>query len=674
MGQDMIFNKLTLVNVGNFAGTHVFNLRQKDNAKEPQPIILFGGLNGAGKTTIFDAIKLCLYGPEMFGSISTAKYHDYLRKKIHSSKTSVLQPSFASIALMFDYTHQGKVCTYRVERYWEIREHKIYESLRVTRNGRSLDDVEGESWQDFIKEIIPPGLSQLFFFDGEKIQKMMSTDSSEQLRKSIFALLGLDLVERLQADLKIYRSKHLRETRNENYRLELDELEGQLSDVGAEIKKVNDDKAGLQTAIDQLTDRIATYQDKVAAQGEGYYRKRVSQEDRRRKLEHELDAIKERLRELAAGLLPVAIAATVSLKLKGQLETERSQKAATLLADSLDRKCQELLARVDSPDFLADLSVQSSVLKSLKDAVKSELASLFTNPDSGESAPEVFGFSEKQTSDVLLAIDTALTAIPEEMTSLSGRYEATFRELQYTVSFLNKVPEEELIQPMYEQLASLNMELGGLTGKQAAMDAQLSELTNRRNEIERWIVQLERKLAEASDLDERLQTVLKVECVLNEYHRQLARQKIYALQEEFTTIFKMLHRKEDMIAAVKIDPDTFSVTLYDRQGAEISVSSLSSGELEIYAMSMLWALARTSGQKLPFIVDTPLARLDSKHRDNLIEFFFPYASHQMMIFSTNTEVDQQYFDQLEPEIAQAYNLEYCEESKSTVAKEGYFWN
>jgi DNA sulfur modification protein DndD len=116
------------------------------------------------------------------------------------------------------------------------------------------------------------------------------------------------------------------------------------------------------------------------------------------------------------------------------------------------------------------------------------------------------------------------------------------------------------------------------------------------------------------------------------------------------------------------------VTLYDRKDNVINKGSLSSGELEIYAMSMLWALAKTSGQKLPFIVDTPLARLDSKHRDNLVELFFPYASNQMMIFSTNTEVDQQYFDQLEPFIGQAYNLEYCEESKSTVVKEGYFWN
>jgi len=669
----MIFNKLTVTNVGNFAGKCEFNLRGA-NTNERRPIVLFGGLNGAGKTTIFDAIKLCLYGPEMFGSISVAKYQEHLRQKIHSSKVTALQPNHAAIALEFDYAHLGAVFTYRVERFWELAGQKVSETLNITRNGKSLDDVERDAWQDFIKEIIPLGLSQLFFFDGEKIQKMMSDDNSEELRKSILSLLGLDLVDRLQADLKIYRSKFLQEAKNSAYSRELTEHEEQMTLLDDEIRRVNDEKANLQSSIDHLAARISVYRDKIAAQGEGYYRNRVSLEEKKRALEHEIDGIKDKLRDMAAGLLPVAIAAAYALKVKHQVEYENRHKASVLLADRLDSKCREMLAQIDSKDFLANVNVTASALKHIKKQLRVELTSLFMVQECQEPASEVFGFSQKQTIEILQAIDTALTSLPTEITALTVRYESTFKELQNTITFLNKVPDEEFIQPMYETLDGLNIELGGLTEKQANLDEQLAELTNRRSELERWIVNLEKKIADSCELDERLQTVLKVEHVLAKYHRQLAKQKIYALQEEFTTIFKMLHRKEDMIAKVKIDPQTFAVSLFDQQGAAISTGSLSSGELEIYAMSMLWALAKTSGQKLPFIVDTPLARLDSKHRDNLVDLFFPFASHQMMIFSTNTEVDQQYFDQLEPNIAQAYNLEYSEESKSTVVKEGYFWN
>lgn len=670
----MVFNKLTITNVGNFAGTHEFVLKVQGGTGELRPIVLFGGLNGAGKTTVFDAIKLCLYGSDVFGSISVAKYHEYLRQKIHNSKVTVLQPTQAAISIEFDYTHLGAVCTYRVERFWEVVGQRIVEVLSVTRNGKQLDDVERGAWQDFIKEIIPLGLSQLFFFDGEKIQKMMSDDSSDELRKSILSLLGLDLVERLRADLKIYRSKFLQEANSSAYAQEMSELEELKALNTDDIHRINNEKAGLQCSIDQLAGRIATYRDKIAAQGEGYYRNRVNLEEKKRAIENEIEDIKDKLRELAAGLLPVAVAATYALKVKRQVESENKYKAAILLADNLDDKCREILTRIDSEDFLARIGVNASNLKKIKKRLKDETASLFAIRENCEPTNEVFGFSQKQTIEILQAIDSAHTTIPDEITTLTARYEVRYRELQDTVSFLNKVPDEEFIQPMYETLNSLNVEFGGLTEKRANLDDQLAELTNKRSELDRRIGQLERKIASLCESDERLQTVLKVENVLVEYHRQLAKHKIYALQEEFTTIFKMLHRKEDMIAKVKVDPQSFAVTLYDRRNSIISKGSLSSGELEIYAMSMLWALAKISGQKLPFIVDTPLARLDSKHRDNLVDLFFPYASHQMIIFSTNTEVDQRYFDQLEPNIAKAYNIEYSEEHKSTVVKEGYFWN
>src|SRR6266702_1398706 len=126
----MIFNKLCVTNLGNFAGQHNFYLRSAD-AKAVKPVILFGGLNGAGKTTIFDAIKLCLYGPEMFGAVSVAKYHEYLKQKIHSSKTTVVQPNCAAIAIEFEYARLGTVSTYQVERMWEISGQKVLETLSV---------------------------------------------------------------------------------------------------------------------------------------------------------------------------------------------------------------------------------------------------------------------------------------------------------------------------------------------------------------------------------------------------------------------------------------------------------------------------------------------------------------------------------------------------------------
>jgi len=669
----MIFNKLTVTNLGNFSGTHVLRLRPSDS-KAFKPIILFGGLNGAGKTTIFDAIKLCLYGSEMLGSIGSAKYQEYLKQKIHHSKVTIVQPNNASIAVEFAYAHQGTTSSYQVERMWETSGQKIIETLTIEKNGLLLDDVEKDCWQDFIKEIIPLGLSQLFFFDGEKIQRMMSDDSNEELKRSILALLGLDLVERLQADLKIYRSKHLKAASTESFTLEISDLDDQKEEIDDKIRMILDDRACQENSIQQLSARIADYRDKMAAQGEGYYRNRVSLEEKKSSLEYEIDSIKDKLRELAAGLLPLAIASSYALKLKKQIEDESKYKSNTLLSESLKKKHCDMLAVIDSSGFLKIDGLNSGMLRKVKAKLKTEIEMLFSVETKQEKQPEIFGFSQKQAMEILGLIDKAINTIPSEMAVLTDLYEMKFRELQDVVAQLSKVPDDDFIKPMYETLDTLNMELGGLTEKRAALDAQHTELINTRNELERRIEQLNTRMKASYELDERQQLVLKVEKVLAKYHLHLARQKILGLQEEFTKLFKVLHRKDDLISRIKIDPETFQVALYDRKDTVINKNSLSSGELEIYAMSMLWALAKTSGQKLPFIVDTPLARLDSKHRDNLVELFFPHASHQMMIFSTNTEVDQQYFDRLRPYVSHAYNLEYCEESKSTVVKEGYFWN
>ena len=68
-----------------------------------------------------------------------------------------------------------------------------------------------------------------------------------------------------------------------------------------------------------------------------------------------------------------------------------------------------------------------------------------------------------------------------------------------------------------------------------------------------------------------------------------------------------------------------------------------------------------------------MGRLDSAHRGQLVNRYFPHASHQVIILSTDTEVERSYFEQLEPSIARAYHLRYDDISKRTVVEEGYFW-
>ena len=91
-------------------------------------------------------------------------------------------------------------------------------------------------------------------------------------------------------------------------------------------------------------------------------------------------------------------------------------------------------------------------------------------------------------------------------------------------------------------------------------------------------------------------------------------------------------------------------------------------------LEVVWGLAKTSGRPLPFMIDTPLARLDDEHRESLVEKFYPYASHQLIIFSTNSEINKEFYPKLEPHIERSFVLQYDSEKGKSVKHDNYFFN
>ncbi len=665
----MQFNHLTIENVGNFLGRHEFVLTSTKN----RPITLFGGLNGAGKTTVFEAIKLCLYGSEMFGAISTANYHKYLKEKIHKSKLTALPINSATIELEFEYVDFGGPNQFQVTRSWQLAGKAVKENFNIKKNGLPLDEIEKEYFQDYVKEMIPLGLSELFFFDGEKIRRMMSDDKSQELRSSILSLLGLDVVERLQADLKIYRSKHLQERKSQSPVNKLQLYENKKAGLYEKIKELEICSASLENPLKKIDAKLARFKNKMAAQGEGYFKNRVANEERKKTLEKALNQIRDKLRELSSGYLPVVVASVYAEKLKAQVQKENECRSKGILSAALTDKREELLKFVSGESLFEDFELPNNSVDIFKKGLSKKINTLFDIDSDSSMVEEVFGFSEKQTVEILSALESAQSNLPIQIRKFTDKYETLYRELQDIVAQLDRTPDEDFIQPMYETLQELEKERGATYRQKEELVTQIDAFRHDISELDRTIESINKKITANEKLSERLEKVTKVQSVLEKYYKELTRRKISLLQDEFSKAFNLLHRKEDMISRVEIDPDTCVVSIYDTIGVKVKRSTLSSGELEIYAISMLWALAKTSGQQLPFIIDTPLARLDSKHRDNLIQHFFPVASHQVMVFSTNTEVDQQYFDLLQPYISQSYNLDFNEITQRTVVKEGYFW-
>lgn len=126
------------------------------------------------------------------------------------------------------------------------------------------------------------------------------------------------------------------------------------------------------------------------------------------------------------------------------------------------------------------------------------------------------------------------------------------------------------------------------------------------------------------------------------------------------------------MSKISVDPDTLDVTIFDIEGNELLKNQLSAGEQQMFAVSIVWALALTSGYKAPVIIDTPMARLDSENRANFVKNYLPAASSQVVVLSTDEEIIGRYHDMIRSNVIDYYTLQYREDEQCTSIINGYF--
>src|SRR6266566_3909054 len=288
----MILTELSVENFGVFRGKHVFDLRIVEDQK---PIIIFGGRNGAGKTTLFEGIKLCLYGPNFRGSrLPKPEYQQYLRSRIHH-RLGLAASEGSSVSLEFEHVHQGRSSTYSVRRHWTESSGKIYEALDVSRNGKPLDDVSEQQAQDFLIDLIPLGLSKLFFFDGELIQKLAEDQpDNRNLIDAFNSLLGVDVLKHLQTDIRIHLSKKAGELASPTQSYEMLVEEERALELDANTVRQN--VAQKQSEVDQLMSEIERREHELASDGGGFADRRLYLREKKVDAQTEITTLEGTLR------------------------------------------------------------------------------------------------------------------------------------------------------------------------------------------------------------------------------------------------------------------------------------------------------------------------------------------------------------------------------------------
>ena len=200
----MIFDEIILENFGVYKGRHAITLAPRTPDKS---IILFGGLNGGGKTTLLDAFRLVFHGKlARCASRNGLGYTDFLRRSINRDA----DPSEgAAVELRFRTYAEGQELAYSVRRSWRSNgTANVKESIEVRLDGEP-DSVLTDAWADHAEELIPSSICPLFFFDGEKIEEFADLDNSGSLLSTaVHSLLGLDIVNRLMTDLTVLERRN----------------------------------------------------------------------------------------------------------------------------------------------------------------------------------------------------------------------------------------------------------------------------------------------------------------------------------------------------------------------------------------------------------------------------------------------------------------------------------
>lgn len=653
----MIIKKLVLRNFRVFQGIHEIELYPNNN----KPIILFGGLNGSGKTSILTAIQLALYGKMAFDSVLTRQnYIDQLSSLIYKNSETNESEKFASIELTFTYNQAGYTSDFTVTRSWSLGHQ---DELFLSQNGKLLKELNYEQCQGFLNELIPNGVADLFFFDGEKIASLAEDESGKILQTAVRRLFGLDLIEKLRNDLIIYLKRHTTNTLDIKYQEILNQLEQEKNIYLKEAEHFRTSAHAIYVQILGITENIQKKERLFSAEGGAFALTKSQEKEKVNTLVKEKETLERVIRQEFDNSFPLSLAPKALTSLFKQLQQEVELKRTRSFITELNQFLSKLQA---------DMSFRSTTTaKIASEAIKDQLENYLADKPSGEILLDI---SERELGHYQKMIQIDAEKSKECFQELLAKLNMVENDLEQASLNIQRAPEDEQWLDLFSQIRQLDHERINKINEHNYLIEEAKKMLALALDKAKQIQKLHDQIRLQYNSNNSIQYAKNSLDLLDEYTVLLTQSRIKVLESKFLTAYKRLNRKEHDHLTVKVNPNTFDIELIDNKGQFINRKSLSAGEKQIYAIAILEALGKTSGRQLPVIIDTPLGRLDSKHRDKLVKYYFPLASEQVIILSTDTEIDENYFfDYLKNDISHSYQIHFNNESYSSEITNGYFW-
>ena len=693
----MKINNIILHNFGSYEGTTNFDTRPCDGRN----IVLIGGKNGAGKTTLFTAMRLCLYGYKSMGYKNPNSFYNRAVVKLVNNTAKITKPATAFVTMCVELNNGQGMDSFLLTRKWELNESLI-ETFSVLKNGADLSEDEIADFEKYVVSLIPPELFNLYFFDGEKIADFfMDEGSNTRIKEAFLTLCGYDTFDIMRKNFKRIRA-------------------GIPTSAPAldEYIVAKDALASAESLYHDLTDRLKACVDAIAdceanldAEEKEYHQKGgITEEEWNQKLytlkeeEKKRETYNALLKKWANDVIPFIMLRKQILALKAQIENENQALKYTYFCEVLNSPAVQALVK----DKLAEIDSAAFA-------------------DFGTEKEPILNLSFEQNSLILAQINTILSF---EQDKVEKCKKAIKRSLNLTAKIRKEIESSSItsVQEYMKRRAQLFEEKSALLVQRVELEQQLvaqkEALTLAEQQLGKVQTRLEEELKKASINDISARAIV----MLDKLQEILYRRQIDKVENCFRKEIRTLMRKTHFIDDIYID-DNFNThiyrtekvsiekirkalktnteeqllafwgakamqTLYKKANSnayndmckyfesvdikslslqiEIDKASLSNGEKQIFIMALYYSLVSLCNHELPFVIDTPFARIDTEHRHNISKHFFSELKGQVFILSTNEEINSSHVQILKDKIAATYMLENSDNKRTVVVKNSYF--
>ncbi|WP_200965470.1 DNA sulfur modification protein DndD [Insulibacter thermoxylanivorax] len=660
--------RLVLENYKVYYGKQEINLDVPDDSEpgHTKNLILIGGLNGRGKTTILNAIYYVLFGKQgmseqdykltFSGAINDRYYEEGGRD--------------CSVSLSFEDEHE--TVTVIVTWTFDHRKTLIGENRKVyvknNSDGKTREtSISEQEYYDFINRRIPFEAAPFFIFDGEKIQELVTKQDDKLMKQSIQRIVSIEIYQELVNDLEKLQSSLERKLRQKQVNRKLSEILDEIEENKDRLERYRANLKKTEEEFEQLNKRFIEIDQKRRKKLAASTESNVQIQKRLAEYELRLEQVNKQLEDFAKGGLTKYLLAPLIKKMQQSLQEEKKFIDLQQQHRSQFAPFESFMSRLTSVRIEPPLTVEQM------DQILTEGKKIWAelNRINTVELPhrEIIHDISPRMREKLLSLPTSINHNIRELLDQKLQYERLIKEQK---ELLENAPDPIDTTEEDEQLKAIGALLGEKKSLMKRAQLGIRKYSHAIEDLRRKYTQIEKTTEEQSELQQQLRLVSNLRTVTEKFVEEVTSIKTQKIKFEFKHILERLVQKEQDFVEVDFDEEDFVIKIYNDRGAEVKLADRSAGEKQIIALAYIWALTKTAGLKLPFVIDTPLGRLDSLHRSHIVRYYFNLLSDQVIILSTDTEITKEYLKQVQNYLVRSYELVYDEKLQSTTIREGYF--